>query len=86
MRHGLLLIGLLCFALSLAPAQTGQIHGRVTDAATGGPLPGATIAERSYEYNFECGISTTPDCPYRRDPEFWFKLLLSIGLNWNWDL
>jgi len=44
MRHGLLLIGLLCFALSPALAQTGQIHGRVTDAATGEPLPGATIA------------------------------------------
>jgi len=44
MRHGLLLIGLLCFALSPALAQTGQIHGRVTDDATGEPLPGATIA------------------------------------------
>ena len=53
---------------------------------TGEPLPGATIAVRSYEYNFECGTSTTPDCRYRRDPEFWFKLLPSIGLNWNWDL
>ncbi|MBT6907916.1 MAG: TonB-dependent receptor [Gemmatimonadetes bacterium] len=41
---------------------------------------------RTYEYNFECTNSTTPDCHYRKDPEFWFKLLPSIGLNWNWDL
>jgi len=41
---------------------------------------------RTYEYNFECTNSTTPDCRYRKDPEFWFKLLPSIGLNWNWDL
>ena len=41
---------------------------------------------RTYEYDFECANSTTPDCHYRKVPEFWFKLLPSIGLNWNWDL
>jgi outer membrane cobalamin receptor len=41
---------------------------------------------RSYEYILECANTTTPDCRYRKVPEFWFKLLPSIGFTWNWDL
>ena len=41
---------------------------------------------RSYEYDFECGSEEAASCRYRKVPEFWFKLLPSIGLTWNWDL
>jgi hypothetical protein len=41
---------------------------------------------RTYEFNFDCATREPSSCRFRRDPEFWFKLLPSIGLNWNWDL
>ena len=44
LRYALPLLVLLCAPLHPAQAQTGQIRGVVNDAATGEPLPGATIA------------------------------------------
>lgn len=41
---------------------------------------------RDYEYFFQCSDSATPDCHYRKSPNYWFKLLPSLGLTWDWDL
>ncbi len=48
MRRGLLLSGLLLALLGMGPvgdalAQTGTVRGRVLDASTGEPLPGASV-------------------------------------------
>ncbi|MDA0334948.1 MAG: TonB-dependent receptor [bacterium] len=41
---------------------------------------------RSYEYFFECDPAGTSACHFRKSPEYWFKLLPSLGLTWDWDL
>ncbi len=40
---------------------------------------------RTYEYYFQCG-ETPESCHYEKDPAYWFRLLPSIGIDWNWDL
>lgn len=40
---------------------------------------------RTYEYYFQCG-DTPESCRYEKDPAYWFRLLPSIGIDWNWDL
>ena len=40
---------------------------------------------RTYEYYFQCG-DTPESCHYEKDPAYWFRLLPSIGIDWNWDL
>jgi outer membrane cobalamin receptor len=41
---------------------------------------------RGYEYNFDCSDAATPNCHYRKSPDYWFKLLPSLGVTWDWDL
>jgi hypothetical protein len=41
---------------------------------------------RTYDFKFAYAGEEAASCRYRKDPEFWFKLLPSIGLSWNWDL
>jgi outer membrane receptor protein involved in Fe transport len=43
MQRGLFLILVILCAQLAAPAQTGEIHGRLTDASNGEPLVGATV-------------------------------------------
>jgi len=40
---------------------------------------------RTYEFLYRCG-DTVESCHYEKDPAYWFRLLPSIGIDWNWDL
>jgi len=37
---------------------------------------------RTYMYNVSC--SATDECRLLRTPEYWFRLLPSIGASWSW--
>ena len=38
---------------------------------------------QSYEYMIRC--SDSYECRLDREPEYWFRLLPSIGISWSWD-
>jgi outer membrane receptor protein involved in Fe transport len=40
---------------------------------------------RTYEFLFRCG-NTPESCHYEKFPAYWFRLLPSMGIDWNWDL
>ncbi|HJP30583.1 MAG TPA: TonB-dependent receptor [Candidatus Latescibacteria bacterium] len=59
----------------------GEIHAffEVTNLYDHGNVSG-------YEYNFQCSDETPESCGLRQSPEYWFRLLPSLGFNWSWDL
>jgi len=38
---------------------------------------------RTYEYSFLC--NDLEGCRLEKEPEYWFRLLPSVGVNWSWD-
>ncbi|MEM6285650.1 MAG: TonB-dependent receptor [Bacteroidota bacterium] len=60
-----LLSALLVLLAPLAAAQTGGVAGRVTDAATGSPLPGATVRLLDGQGALARGAATDVDGAYR---------------------
>jgi hypothetical protein len=95
MRYALLLLG--CLATLPQPASafhrldlrlnrafktsSGRVHAflELTNLYNHGNV-------RTYDFKFAYAGEEAASCRYRKDPEFWFKLLPSIGLSWNWDL